>query len=168
MTDLRLKELHVKIKENSNKWTTSKGDLGMPKKKFQTRRIHDQRTPYSVRKRRYPRKTVLIVDDDELLLRAACRLLQNEWDIFTARSAAEALTVFKEKRVDVVLTDYEMPGKNGLWLLRQVRRSNPTTHRVLFSGIGPKTLMTHITSGLVGRFVTKPPCRDDLLSALTP
>jgi DNA-binding NtrC family response regulator len=126
--------------------------------------------PYSVRKlgSQHQRKTVLIVDDDELVLRTLQRLLRDEWDIYTARSAAEATVMLKERTFDAVLTDYEMPGENGIWLLREVMRSSPTTHRVLCSGIGPDGLPEYITSGLVVCFVAKPSTRADLLSALTP
>ena len=140
----------------------------MSKKRRKPQGARRPNKPYSMRKQKLqqPRKRVLIVDDDELLLRAACRLLQDEWDIDTARSAADAATILKEKSFDAVITDYEMPGKDGLWLLTQVKKSNPNTRRVLYSGIGPSTLPKYLASGLVGRFITKPSCRADLLSAL--
>ena len=142
----------------------------MRKRKQKSQGVYRPHKPYSVRKRKYQnlKKTVLIVDDDELLLRAACRLLQNDWNIYTARSAVEATAILEGKRFDAVITDYEMPGENGVWLLEKVRHSNPDIRRVLFSCIGPENLLEHITSGLVGRFVTKPTCRADLLSALNP
>jgi DNA-binding NtrC family response regulator len=109
----------------------------------------------------------LIVDDDELMRRTAQRLLQDAWEIFTARSATEAVSVIKRHSIDVVLTDYEMPGENGIWLLEEVKRLSPGTHRVLFSGLGPDTLPEHLTSGLVVRFITKPSSRAALFSALS-
>ena len=124
--------------------------------------------PYSMRKLgdQSPKKTVLVVDDDELVLRTVRRILRDEWEIHTARSAVEAVDILEKKDFDAVLTDYEMPGENGIWLLEEVKRSNPRTSRVLSSGNGPVALQEYLMSGLVVCFVSKPTNRTNLISAL--
>ena len=124
--------------------------------------------PYSVRKFTNPKppKTLLLVDDDEQVLRVACRILNEEWEVHTARDAKEAAGMLQKKRFDAVLTDYEMPGQDGIWLLSEVKRLNPDTRRVLFSGSSPVSLLEHLSSGLVECFVTKPTSRAALQSSL--
>ena len=126
--------------------------------------------PYSVRRltnARKPLKSLLLVDDDEQVLRVALRILRDEWDVHTAHDAMEAARMLKEKKFDTVLTDYEMPGHNGIWLLSEVKRLNPETRRVLFSGSSPVSLSEHLTSGVVECFVSKPTSRSVLQSSLT-
>ena len=113
---------------------------------------------------RLPR--LLIVDDDPQVLRVARRLLRKTWRVETASNAADAALLLKERWFDAVLSDYDMPGNNGLWLLKTAQQYQPHIRRVLFSGSGPTDLSAHLQSGLVHCFVAKPPGRDELADSL--
>jgi two-component system capsular synthesis sensor histidine kinase RcsC len=80
---------------------------------------------------------VLIIDDQPnvlLLLRVLCeRTLPNVEDI-TTTSADTALQLFQQRRCDVVLSDVHMPGQDGWYVLREVKRQWPTVPVVLMSG----------------------------------
>ena len=52
-------------------------------------------------------QTLLIVDDDENSLKGLARYLENDYDVLTARSAAEAITIFKREKPDLVLSVLE-------------------------------------------------------------
>ena len=68
---------------------------------------------------------VLLVDDERLLLIALTRALRVErpdWVVETAPNGFEAMRVLKTQRVDVLITDVQMPGMDGMALLMQVRR----------------------------------------------
>lgn len=54
-------------------------------------------------------------------------------EVYTATSAEEALAVFNETQVDILLTDIEMPGENGLELNRKVQEKYPDTLRILLT-----------------------------------
>lgn len=66
---------------------------------------------------------ILIVDDNVATLNTLGSSI--DWkelgirEVFTAQSADEALTVFESRRVDILLCDIEMPGTDGLTLVRQ-------------------------------------------------
>ena len=61
------------------------------------------------------RKRLLIVDDENLVVRALARLLANDFQVVTASSGDDALRcVTTGEPVDVVLSDITMPGMNGL------------------------------------------------------
>ena len=68
---------------------------------------------------------VLVVDDEYHAIDMISRLLgQMEGtsiEVFTARSVGEALRVLELGRMDMVITDIEMPGKNGIELVSQIR-----------------------------------------------
>jgi diguanylate cyclase (GGDEF)-like protein len=66
--------------------------------------------------------TVLIVDDDELVLRRLQELVQAAgYRVHTASNGTEALNSLKRSAASIVVTDLNMPGMNGLDLCRRIR-----------------------------------------------
>jgi two-component system NtrC family sensor kinase len=110
---------------------------------------------------------VLVVDDEPVILRALVRVLKRDWTVDTADSAEHALLLLASRPYDVVLTDYEMDGRDGIWLLRQLEQRYPTVRRVLHSGSDPSGLEEHVRSGLVQRFVQKPATPTQLAASLS-
>lgn len=73
-------------------------------------------------------KLVLTVDDDELILAIASRVLQAEGlSVIAARDGAEALELIDSLRPDIILTDVDMPSVNGLELVRHLREDPELT-----------------------------------------
>jgi CheY-like chemotaxis protein len=67
--------------------------------------------------------SVLVVDDDETTLDfLAAALSYCGAQVTTAAGAAEALEILKTSRPHVVLSDIAMPGQDGYWLLREIRK----------------------------------------------
>jgi type IV pilus assembly protein PilB len=79
-------------------------------------------------KAREPRPPrVLVVDDDEALLEALEETLREErYDVITARDGQQALAAVHRDHPDLVLTDQQMPGLDGLELLRRMRKDLAT------------------------------------------
>jgi two-component system NtrC family sensor kinase len=74
--------------------------------------------------RRRPR--VLIIDDEELLLRSMKRALQREVDVVTTTSASDAISRLEgAEAFDVIVSDLMMPGTSGLDLHRHLERHAP-------------------------------------------
>ncbi|MCR5874534.1 response regulator [Phenylobacterium sp. J426] len=72
--------------------------------------------------------TVLIVDDSKLariVVGKAVAALQPEWTRVEAGNADEALAILAAQPVDVVLLDFNMPGRNGLELAEELRGRFP-------------------------------------------
>jgi DNA-binding response OmpR family regulator len=104
-----------------------------------------------------PGPRVLIVDDEENQRRTlAIGLRIDGFDVCTASSAAEALSILAESRTDFMLVDMMMPGINGLDLARQVRRLFPSVKVVLISAYHlSENQLRRADCGVVG-FVPKP------------
>jgi CheY-like chemotaxis protein len=72
--------------------------------------------------------TVLIVDDSKLariVAAKAVKALQPDWDRVEAANAEEALAVVRQRKIDVVLLDFNMPGRDGLLLAADLRAAYP-------------------------------------------
>ncbi len=82
---------------------------------------------------------VLLVDDDPNLLDIAERILPREEptvNLVTATSAQEALQKMKEEGFDAVVSDYQMPGMDGLVFLQTLRDEGNTIPFIIFTGQG--------------------------------
>jgi DNA-binding NtrC family response regulator len=110
---------------------------------------------------------ILVVDDEPMVLRALVRLLREHCIVDTADNAEHALLLMSSRAYDAVVTDYEMGGRDGIWLLRQVERRYPKVRRVLHSGSAPIAVETHVRSGLVQSFVQKPATAGQLFASLS-
>jgi DNA-binding response OmpR family regulator len=81
------------------------------------------------------RPAVLLVDDDPLVLSALQRGLQAlPCRLLCASSAQEAMALFLREHPVAVVTDLEMPGESGLWLVGQVRERSPAVACFLHTG----------------------------------
>lgn len=78
---------------------------------------------------------VLLVDDEkEFVDVLAERLETRDFDVSRAYSGDEALAVLKEKRVDVVVLDVLMPGKDGVETLREIKAYKPIIEVIMLTG----------------------------------
>lgn len=83
-------------------------------------------------------KTILLVDDQEVLAQLSCEFLQNNgYDAEFAFSGNEALLKFKQKKFDILVTDFRMENMNGLELARLVRLETPSLPVIIVSGYPP-------------------------------
>ncbi len=70
-------------------------------------------------------ETILIVDDEKNYLLVLKELLGEEgYEVFTAQSALEALGIFQETELDLVITDMKMPGMSGMSLLSVLKEKD--------------------------------------------
>jgi PAS domain S-box-containing protein len=81
---------------------------------------------------------VLHVDDDSSFLDVAkqCLEVEGSFQVDTAFSVCEALEKMKSKTYDVIISDYQMPGKDGLGFLKELRQEGNTIPFIMFTGKG--------------------------------
>ena len=71
------------------------------------------------------KKNILVVDDEAPILRLVSLILQGEYEVTTTQDAVAALQVIEQGTVDLLVTDWNMPGVSGLELARQARKVRP-------------------------------------------
>lgn len=111
-----------------------------------------------------PEKTVLVVDDDEGILAALQRVLLDEgYNVLTAKNAEEAFELLSLNRVLVILSDFRMPGMDGAEFLRRARELYPDTVRIMLSGYADINAVTSaVNLGAVYKVMYKPWGENDI------
>ncbi|ACM21850.1 response receiver-modulated cyclic diguanylate phosphodiesterase [Geotalea daltonii FRC-32] len=104
--------------------------------------------------------TILVVDDEENILRAIVRLLMEENDInvLTAGSGSEGLSVLQaHPDVALILSDQRMPGMTGAEFLQQAKSLAPEAIRMVLTGYADiNATMDAINKGGASCYITKP------------
>lgn len=111
---------------------------------------------------------VLLVDDDEMVLAGLKRQLRNHFSIDTALSGEEALKRIQENGpYAVIVSDYMMPGMNGIEFLSYVKKSDPDTVRMMLTGTADMpTAIRAVNEGSIFQFHPKPCPADTLCQAI--
>lgn len=102
------------------------------------------------------KKTILIVDDEPLLLHSLRLCLKNEFHVFIATSGTEALKIIKRLHIDCLITDMKMPGMDGLELLEKVRNSGFNMHVIVSSGYINEVEESKFNKLKINHFLQKP------------
>ncbi len=108
--------------------------------------------------------TLLFVDDEIGVLNALRRIFLDEnYTVFTATSADEALEVMNHEKVHLVVSDHRMPGMTGAQLLKEIKEKWPDTIRIMLTGYADvQSIMGAVNEGAVYKFITKPWNDEDL------
>ena len=108
--------------------------------------------------------SILLVDDERNVLESLKRAFAGEsYKIASASSAGEAVKILEAEPVEVVVTDYAMPGHTGSDLLKVVKDRWPDTIRIMLTGHADvQSIMGAVNEGAVFKFITKPWNNEDL------
>jgi CheY-like chemotaxis protein len=83
-------------------------------------------------------KKILLVDDDPLVLGSlAAALKASGYEVWATDATERALELVEEVGPDVVVTDYRMPGMDGVSLLERLRERSPAILKVVYSATAP-------------------------------
>ena len=103
------------------------------------------------------RPRLLFVDDEQRVLNSMRIMFRRQFDLFLASHGAEALSIVKDKDIDVIVADHRMPKMTGVEVLTQVRTMSPRTVRILLTGYADLDAVEgSINESEVFRFLTKP------------
>ncbi len=112
---------------------------------------------------------VLIVDDEENIIRSLTRLIiNNDIDVLSASSAEDAIRLLEENDdISLIISDQRMPHITGTDFLEQARRIRPLATRILLTGYSDiKAAVDAINKGGAYRYLTKPWRDEEILQAV--
>ncbi len=113
---------------------------------------------------------ILFVDDEKNVLKSLERVfLDDDYEIITATSGSEGLNVLeKNPHIQLIISDYRMPGVNGVDFLRKVYERWPDTVRIVLSGYADTAaVVSAINEGRIYKFIPKPWNDDELKGTIS-
>ncbi len=82
-------------------------------------------------------ESILIVDDEENARIGLTKLLSQEgYEVDSVADGCEALEYLRGKRVNLVISDINMPRMNGLAFLQEINRRHPSVHVIMITAYG--------------------------------
>ena len=111
-----------------------------------------------------PNAQLLLVDDEENILRSLQRVLRKEpYELTTATSGDQAIGLMKKQSFDLVISDARMPGMDGPTLLATIKKKDPECIRILLTGYADiDSTVKAINDGQIYRYISKPWDDDEL------
>ncbi|MCX8030816.1 MAG: response regulator [Thermodesulfovibrionales bacterium] len=101
---------------------------------------------------------ILFVDDEDFILKAIKRLFWDEqYTLLFANSAEEGLEMLKKEDPQIIVSDYRMPGMNGIDFLKKAFLLNPDSVRIVLSGYADTAVVIEaINEGQIYKLIPKP------------
>lgn len=81
--------------------------------------------------------TILIIDDEDVVRKMLRKLFEkNGYQIIEASNGIQGMKMFTEHKPDLIITDLIMPEKEGLELIRELKKNDPNVKIIAISGGG--------------------------------
>jgi DNA-binding NtrC family response regulator len=111
---------------------------------------------------------ILLVDDDEWIRDSLSLFFEAEGCNFLAfETAEEAIEAVKQQVYDIVISDYKLPGMDGLEFLRRVKEKRPKTFEVLITAYANCEILKEAKDIGVKDIIPKPFTSEDVETSLT-
>ena len=99
---------------------------------------------------------ILVVDDNNVLRIVVSKMISRlGYEVSSADSGENGLRIFLKNQFDIVLSDYEMPGMDGVAFACSIKKSSPRTRVVIMTGAGKEIVFSR-KSTAVDEVISKP------------
>lgn len=114
------------------------------------------------------KKHVLVVDDDPMMLKLIKEQLKDTYTVATAISGAIALKFLENKKTNLIILDYEMPGEKGPQVLEKIRNNPQTAHLpvIFLTGVKDKEKIRKLVGLRPQGYLLKPIESDRLIKCI--
>jgi DNA-binding NtrC family response regulator len=115
-----------------------------------------------------PRGNILVVDDESEIREGLEALLSSEnFDVTLAETGEGGLQRLEERPFDLMLLDVSLPDRNGLELLREIRRRDPYLSIILITAYGSIDMARQAFKSGAQDYITKPWSNDELIAQVS-
>lgn len=110
----------------------------------------------------------ILVVDDEVSIREFLEIMlkREQYEVHLAPSAEDAIELLKTKNVDIVLSDMNMPGMDGIALLGKIREANSAPVVIIMTAYGSAESAVQAMKGGASDYISKPFQIEELLVVL--
>ena len=113
---------------------------------------------------------VLVIDDDELVLKTVAAILKRQgYEFRLAQNAQQALVYASEMEFDIILSDIRMPATNGVDAVKKIQSDRKESGKkelpvIFITGFAEESI--HLKAGIIGEVIQKPFDLDHLMTTL--
>jgi CheY-like chemotaxis protein len=112
---------------------------------------------------------ILVVEDDEMMRDLLQLLLTAEgYKVICAEDGFGAIQLYEKlgKEIRLIVSDFELPGLNGLEVYRRIKRMNPDAKAIFVSGYLNEKLKTELQGKGVRHFISKPFGAEEVITSV--
>lgn len=113
------------------------------------------------------KKTVLVVDDEEIIRNFLSEVLDDKFDVSLASDGDEAIEKIKKRRFDLIITDLKMPRVPGEDVVKFARQQDPTSKVIVISGFSSLYTVSQSINNGACAFLSKPFSIKELIETVT-
>lgn len=117
---------------------------------------------------RSTKKRILAVDDTAIILTRISHTLQNDYDVITVNSGVRALKYLEQEKPDLILLDIQMPQKDGIETLKDIRsmKDREDIPVIMLTGIEDKDYVVASAKLGICDYILKPFASEDLMERI--
>ncbi|MCD6091690.1 MAG: response regulator [Bacteroidales bacterium] len=110
---------------------------------------------------------ILIVEDETTVLESLNNIISRRYsNVYTAKNAQNALAIFTEEKIDLVITDIKMSGMDGITMLHKMSGIKPNIRRIVMSAYSESEYFLQAINIGVDGYIVKPFLKEKLLEAI--
>ena len=110
---------------------------------------------------------VLLVEDDQWIRDSLRRFFANEnCALMAVETGEDGLEIVRDNACDIIITDYRLPGMDGLAFLKKAQKINPRLKKILLTAYMTESVISEAFRLGVHEFIEKPFTTEDLEEAL--
>jgi DNA-binding NtrC family response regulator len=103
------------------------------------------------------KKKILLIDDDEWIRSSMRLFFETEGcKLLTFETAEEAIEALKQQRYDIIITDYRLPGMDGLQFLNHSQQLCPDALKILITAYRSPDIVSEAQKAGIHDFIEKP------------
>ena len=109
------------------------------------------------------KKQILICDDETGIIESYKLILENKYDLTIAEDGFKALEEFKNKSFDLVILDIKLPKKDGIEVLKEMKKIDPKSNILIITGYQSVSLAEEAIHLGANNYLIKPFEKNQLL-----
>jgi len=112
--------------------------------------------------------TVLCVEDEDGIRKRLVNTLKYYFkDVYEASNGEEGYYLYYDERPDIIISDIEMPKKNGMEMVEEIRKNDLSTIIIMLTAYSNEEYLLNLINLNINHYILKPVISDNLLNGIT-